>query len=29
MAKIDDHSSKVANYSSKEPELSEHCWKEG
>ena len=28
MAKIDDCSSKAANYSSKEPELSEHCWNE-
>lgn len=29
MAKIYDHISKAANYSSKEPELSEHSWKEG
>lgn len=29
IVKIDDHTTKTANYSSKEPELSEHCWKEG
>lgn len=29
IVKTDDHTTKTANYSSKEPELSEHCWKKG